>query len=137
MFVVRLNGWAFPYELSSCGINFRCSYLHCVIFRYHVCLEHGVSWHSSNYRVWIYSKTCMWHDKNALLKNFLPLYTALFNYFIKSRVKASYILDGDNSSCAQQELYQSHFYSCDQKRFFSLSNYLLGITKFTRKIMLT
>ena len=27
-------------------------------------LEQGVPWHSGNYRVWIYSKTRTWHNKN-------------------------------------------------------------------------
>ena len=28
------------------------------------CFEHGVPWHSHNYRVWIHSETHTWHDKN-------------------------------------------------------------------------
>ena len=33
--------------------------------RHRACLEQGVPWHSGNYRVWIHSKTRMWHDKNV------------------------------------------------------------------------
>ena len=33
-------------------------------FRYCTCLKQGVSWHSGNCKVWIHSKTRMWHDKN-------------------------------------------------------------------------
>ena len=56
----------FVYELSVCGFEFRCSHLN---FRYRVCFEQGVPWHSGNSRVWIYYKTCTWHDKNMQLKN--------------------------------------------------------------------
>ena len=33
-------------------------------FRFHACFMERVPWHSGNYRVWIHSETCMWHDKN-------------------------------------------------------------------------
>ena len=26
--------------------------------------QQGIPWHSGNYRVWIHSETCAWHDKN-------------------------------------------------------------------------
>ena len=40
---VRLNDWAFVYELSSCGFESRCCHLN---FRYGACFEQGVPWHS-------------------------------------------------------------------------------------------
>ena len=52
----------FIYELSGCGFESRCSHFS---FRYRVCFEQGVPWHSRNYRVQIYSKMRMWHDKNT------------------------------------------------------------------------
>ena len=58
---VWLNGWVFVYELGGCGFESRCSHIN---FRYLVCLEQGVPWHSSNYRVLIHSETRTWHDKN-------------------------------------------------------------------------
>ena len=45
---VRLNGWVFVYELSSCG--FESCYSH-LSFRYRVCFEQRVLWHSPNYRL--------------------------------------------------------------------------------------
>ena len=33
-------------------------------FRFRACFEQGVPWYSGNYRVWIHSETCTWHDKN-------------------------------------------------------------------------
>ena len=33
-------------------------------FRFCVCFEQGVPWHSGNYGVWIHSETRTWHDKN-------------------------------------------------------------------------
>ena len=56
-----LNCWVFVYELSGCGFESSCSHLN---FRFHVCFEQGVPWHSGNYRVWIHSETRTWHDKN-------------------------------------------------------------------------
>ena len=56
-----LNGWVFIYELSGCEFQSCCSHLN---FRFHTCLEQGVPWHSGNYRIWIHSGTCRWHDKN-------------------------------------------------------------------------
>ena len=55
------NGWVFAYKLSGFGFASCCSHL---IFRYYSCFKQGVPWHSGNYRVWIHSKTCIWHDKN-------------------------------------------------------------------------
>ena len=37
-----------------------CSYLN---FRYRACFKQGASWYSDNCRVYIHSKTWMWHDK--------------------------------------------------------------------------
>ena len=56
-----LNGWVFVDEQSDCGFESRCSHLN---FRYRAYFEQGVSWHSGNYRVWIYSETPTWHDNN-------------------------------------------------------------------------
>ena len=58
---IWLNGWVFIYELSDCGFVSSCSHLN---FRFHTCFKQGVPWHAGNYRVWIHSQTCMWHDKN-------------------------------------------------------------------------
>ena len=57
---VWLNGWVLVYELSGWGFESRCCHL---IFKYGTCFEQEVSWHSSNYRVWVHSETRMWHDK--------------------------------------------------------------------------
>ena len=56
-----LNGWLFLYKLSGCGFESCCSHLN---FRFCVCFEQGVHWHSGKYRVWIHSETHTWHDKN-------------------------------------------------------------------------
>ena len=85
VFLTGLNSWAFVYKLSSCGIDSCCSYLD---FRHCACFEQGALWHLSNCRVYIHSKTRMWHDKNTQLKSFLLLRSVLLNYFI-CRVKAS------------------------------------------------
>ena len=58
---VWLNGWVFVSGLSDCGFESNCGHLH---FRYGTCFKQGVPWHSANYRVWIHSETCTWHDKN-------------------------------------------------------------------------
>ena len=92
VFLTGLNGWPFVYEISGCGIDSCCSYLN---FKYRACFEQGAPWYSTNYRVYIHSKTWMWHDnKNTQLKNFLPLYTLLLIY---SKVKASQILHGETT----------------------------------------
>ena len=51
----------FVYELSGSGFESSCCHLN---FRYGVCFERGVPWHSSKYRVWIHSETSTWHSKN-------------------------------------------------------------------------
>ena len=56
------NGWVFSYELSGCRFKSSCSHLN---FRFCTCFKQGVPWHSGNYRVWIHSETCTWHDKNT------------------------------------------------------------------------
>ena len=58
---VWLNGYVFVYELSGSEFKSSLSYLN---FRFLACVEQGVPWHSGNYRVWIHSKICMWHDKH-------------------------------------------------------------------------
>ena len=55
------NGWVFIYELSGCGFVSSCGHLN---LRFCTCFEQRVPWHSGNYRVWIRSEACMWHDKN-------------------------------------------------------------------------
>ena len=54
------------YELSGCGLKSHCSHLN---FKYRAFFEQGVPWSSGNSKVWIYSETCTWHDKNVQLKN--------------------------------------------------------------------
>ena len=88
VFLTGLNGWAFVYDGSGCGIDSCCSYLS---FRYSAFFEQGVSWDSDNYRVYIHFKTRLWHDKNTQLKNVLPLYSVLLNYFIYSRIRLEYL----------------------------------------------
>ena len=60
-----LNDWVFVCELCGCGFEPRYYRLN---FRYRTCFEQGVPWHSGNYRVWIHSETCTWHDKNIQLR---------------------------------------------------------------------
>ena len=129
VFLKGLNGgWAFVYEISGCRIDSCCSYLN---FRYRVWFEQGAPWYSDNYRVYIHSKTWMWHDKkNTQLKNFLPLYTVLLIY---SKVKASQILHGETTPVA---LSKNWIKAISQKNISCLS-YLIGSKKITRKIMLT
>ena len=45
-----------PLTELCCGSSFK--------FRFCASFEQGVPWHSGNYRLWIHSETCMWHDKN-------------------------------------------------------------------------
>ena len=56
----------YPY----CAFESRCSHL---FFRYGTCFEQRAPWNLGNYRVWIHSKACAWHDKNIQLKNSLFL----------------------------------------------------------------
>ena len=55
------NSLVFVYELSGCGFESSWSHLN---FRFLVCFQQGVLWHSGNYRVWILSEMRTWHDKN-------------------------------------------------------------------------
>ena len=48
------------YELSGSGFDSCCSHLN---FRFRICFEQGVPWHSGNHRVWIHSETRTWHDR--------------------------------------------------------------------------
>ena len=78
---VWLIGWVFLYKLSGYGFQsslfFSTSFGYCsgyevgfesccihLNFRYGACFEQKVSGHLANYRVWIHSKTRMWHNKN-------------------------------------------------------------------------
>ena len=45
-------------SLKTSDIEFRASDIE------FICFEQGVPWHSGNYRVWIHSETCTWHDEN-------------------------------------------------------------------------
>ena len=81
--------------------------------KYCACFEQRAPWHSGNY------KTHMWHNKNTQLKTFLPLQT------VSLRHLRFYM---NNSSCAQQKLDQSNFYSL-QKIVSCLSSHLLWIHK--------
>ena len=40
-------------------------YCNFINFRFCACFEQGVPWHSGNYRVWIHSETCTWHENNT------------------------------------------------------------------------
>ena len=98
-----------------------CSYLN---FKYRACFEQGAPWYSDNCRVYIHSKTWMWHDKkNSQLKNFLPLYSVLLIY---SKVKASQILHGGTTPVApsknQIEAISVHLI---RKTFPVVHNYLV------------
>ena len=55
------NGWVLVYQLSGYGFESSCSHLN---FRNNTCFEQQVPWHLHEYRVWINSETCRWHDKN-------------------------------------------------------------------------
>ena len=68
----------FIQELSGCGVESSCRHLN---FRFRACFQQGVSWHSGNYRVWIHSETCTWHDKNIQL----GLVCSLTVYYTKSK----------------------------------------------------
>ena len=57
----RPNDWVFVYELGGSRFESNCSHLH---FRFGVCFEQGVPWHSANYRMWIHSETRTWHGKD-------------------------------------------------------------------------
>ena len=127
MFLTERNGWTFIYEISGCGIDSCCSYLN---FQYHTCFKEGAPWHADNCRVYIYSKTWMWHDKkNSQLKNFLPFYTVLLIY---SKVKASQILHGGTTPVAPSKNWIKAIYSSDQKNI-SCFSYLFGSKKSQEK----
>ena len=86
MFLTGLNGWAFVYEISGCGIDSCYSYLN---FRYRANFEQGAPWHSDNCRVYIHSKTWMWHDTENTQLKISCRSTVLLIY---SKVKTSQIL---------------------------------------------
>ena len=48
-------------KLSGSEFKSSCSHLN---FRFRTCFEQGVPWHSGNYKVWIHSEMCTWHNKN-------------------------------------------------------------------------
>ena len=83
-----------------------------------------------NCRVYIYSKTWMWHDKkNSELKNFLPLYTVLLIY---SKVNASQIFPGGINPVAPIKNGIQAIYSSDEKNI-SYFSYLFGSKKSQEK----
>ena len=94
---VWLNGWAFIYKLSGCGFEPLCSHLN---FRYRACFEQGVPWHSGNYRVWIYSETCTWHDKN-IHSDFISVFYVLIllKWFTECEVSLNKILKPSRKKC--------------------------------------
>ena len=49
-----IYGWVLVYELTGCGVRSTCSHLK---FRFCVCFEQGVPWHSGHYRMRIHSET--------------------------------------------------------------------------------
>ena len=56
--------WVFNWlsiRLGSSGLESSWSHF---TFRFPVCFEQGVPWHSGNYGVWIHSETRTWHDKD-------------------------------------------------------------------------
>ena len=63
------NGWVFVDEVSGSGFEWTSCHLN---FRFRTCLQKGVPWHSANYRVWIHSETCTWHDKK--IESYPPIY---------------------------------------------------------------
>ena len=79
------NGWVFIYELSRSGFESSRSLLN---FRFHVCFEQRVPWHSGNYRVWIHSEPRTWHDKN---KQSIK-YNVLWVKKIKNKKSKNYII---------------------------------------------
>ena len=58
---VWLNDIVFVYDLRCCAFVSCCIHLN---FRYRVCFEQRIPWHSGNYWEWIHSEMLMWHDKN-------------------------------------------------------------------------
>ena len=60
-FINEQNDWTFVYKLSGCGFEFQLQSLKLQILHL---FGAGVPLHSGNYRVWIYSGTHTWHDKN-------------------------------------------------------------------------
>ena len=93
------HGWVIVYKLSCCGFEFRWSHLH---FIYRVCFEPGVHWHSGNFRLWIHTKTRMWHDKNTqspchpyyIFSKFTCIHTFHGKFLLKR-----YLLRGHRNLC--------------------------------------
>ena len=80
--LVWLNGWVFVYELSDCGFASIWSDLN---FRFRVCFEQGLPWHSNNYRVWIHSVMPTWHDQNIQSNSmYREVLTTQLNYLASS-----------------------------------------------------
>ena len=73
----------FVFELSGAGFESSCSHFN---FRFRACFEQGVPWHSGNYRGWIHSDTCTWHDKNIQSLDLLCLYDIFCKNFAGGEV---------------------------------------------------
>ena len=52
--IVWTISWVFVSKLSGSGFDSSCSHLN---FRFRVCFQQGVPWHSGYFRVWIHSET--------------------------------------------------------------------------------
>ena len=50
-----------PHSIVCCGFESSCGHLN---FRFRVCFEQGVRWHSGSYRMWIHHETRTWHKNN-------------------------------------------------------------------------
>ena len=77
------NGWVPVYELSGSRFESSCNHLN---FRFCPSFEQEVPWYLGNYRIWIHSQTCTWHDKNIqlIMVSFSNLWTDL-NIFLFRR----------------------------------------------------
>ena len=92
---VWLKGWVFVYDLSGCGSESSCSHLN---FKFRTCFEKGFPSHSDNYRVWIPSETCRWHDKNISQLTYLS-----------NDTKNSFVTTLSRSNAISPELYHNNF----------------------------
>ena len=58
---ILLNGWVFIYKLSGCGFKSHCCHLTLDVVPASSKEFLDIQ---ANYRVWIHSETCTWHDNN-------------------------------------------------------------------------
>ena len=120
--LASLNGCALVYELSGCEIDSCYSNLN---FRYCVCLGKRAPSYPDNYRLYIHSKACMWHNKNTQLKDFLPLYSVyqIFSFTAGLTHLRFSMVKQLQSRLARNWSKRLLFIS---KRFASFSRYLFG-----------